>query len=112
MISKINLFTGIPIPSVDEWSQTLIATGGCRIERIVSKGHVSAPGFWYDQAWDEWVALLQGQAVLTIDGQQHRIELSVGDCLLIPAHTRHRVEWTDPAVETIWLAVHLTQPTQ
>jgi cupin 2 domain-containing protein len=27
----------------------------------------------------------------------------------IPAHRKHRVEWTDPNQPTIWLAVHYSQ---
>ena len=33
--------------------------------------------------------------------------LRPGDWVVIPAHCQHRVAWTDPAAETLWLAVHL-----
>jgi len=50
--------------------------------------------------------LLQGRATLAYQNEAEPIHLQVGDYLLIPAHCRHRVEWTDPAIETLWLAIH------
>ena len=87
-----------------EVTETLCASPGVRIERIVSTGQASPPGFWYDQAQDEWVALLQGQAELMWYDGRRRI-LRPGDWLLIPAHERHRVAWTSPDQPCIWLAV-------
>lgn len=85
----------------------VIQTGkGVRIERIVSKGHVSPEGFWYDQENSEWVLVLQGGAVLLMEGATDSISLGPGDYLNIPAHARHRVEWTDPDRETVWLAIY------
>lgn len=75
------------------------------IERIVSKGHRSPPGFWYDQDFDEWVLVLRGAAILRLAGSRRKIRLKAGDYLLIPAHKRHRVEWTHPKKPTIWLAI-------
>lgn len=78
---------------------------GVRIERIISAGQVSPPGFWYDQAQNEWVLLLQGQAELTWeDGSV--VSLQKGEWLFIPAHMRHRVSWTSSEPPCIWLAVH------
>lgn len=84
----------------------ILAQGpGVRIERIVSFGHVSPPGFWYDQEQEEWVCLLQGRARLAWEnGKQQEIE--TGDWLLIPAHARHRVEYVSTDPPCIWLAVH------
>ena len=77
---------------------------GPRIERIVSEGHVSPEGFWYDQDEPEWVALLQGTAELEFeDGRRHPME--AGDWLAIPAHERHRVAYTSSAPPCVWLAV-------
>jgi cupin 2 domain-containing protein len=84
----------------------VLATGSCKIERIVSMGGVSPHGFWYDQERDEWVMVVEGRARLLFDGSTESVELACGDCINIPAHTRHRVEWTDPEVRTVWLAVH------
>jgi cupin 2 domain-containing protein len=72
----------------------------------VSRGHTSPEGFWYDQEEHEWILLLKGGAILLFENQQCSISLGPGDYLDIPAHIRHRVEWTDPDQETVWLAVH------
>jgi cupin 2 domain-containing protein len=106
MIAKTNLFQGIPASSAEEWIQTVSAGPHCRIERIVSWGQASPPGFWYDQTWDEWVLLLRGHARLQFAESAVEVDLTMGDALFIPAHLRHRVVWTDPAAVTIWLAVH------
>ena len=75
-----------------------------RIERIVSHGHSSPEGFWYDQDQHEFVVLLQGAARLRFEVGV--IEMQPGSFIDIPAHQRHRVEWTSPDEPTIWLAVH------
>ena len=77
-----------------------------RIERIVSTGQASPPGFWYDQDWGEWVVLLSGAARLRLAEEAEARRLAPGDWVDIPAHCRHRVEWTDPDQPTVWLAVH------
>jgi cupin 2 domain-containing protein len=74
-----------------------------RIERIVSHGHASPGGFWYDQDRHEWVVVLTGAARLRFDDDI--VELKPGDFATIPAHTKHRVEWTTPDEPTVWLAV-------
>jgi cupin 2 domain-containing protein len=35
-----------------------------------------------------------------------RVTLLPGDYIFIPAHERHRVEWTAEHEETVWLALH------
>jgi len=84
---------------------TVLASGAdVRVERIVSRGHVSPPDFWYDQEEHEWVLVGAGRARVSFeDGEQ--LELGPGDYVNIPAHCRHRVDWTDPDTDTIWLAV-------
>ena len=89
-----------------EFVERLAQGGGARVERIVSHGHASPPGFWYDQPETEWVLLVAGRARLRFHPDRI-VELEPGDHLLIPAHERHRVEWTDPDGATIWLAVFL-----
>jgi cupin 2 domain-containing protein len=85
---------------------TLLAAGGGRVERIASLAQADPPGAWYDQGADEFVLLLAGAARLGFaDGTERA--LAPGDWAVIPAGCRHRVAWTDPAVETLWLAVHL-----
>ena len=101
-----NIFTKIPIELPDEIIEPLIETQHCVIERIVSKGHTSPNNFWYDQAKNEWVIVLKGQARLRFAEDDQVVEMRTGDYVNIPTHCKHRVEWTDPNGETIWLAVH------
>lgn len=74
-----------------------------RIERIVSLGHTSPDGFWYDQDEHEWVIVLKGAA--TVRFEDAVMTLEAGEFVNIPAHRKHRVEWTKPGEPTIWLAV-------
>ena len=87
---------------------TLAEIPGGKIERIVSTGQASPPGYWYDQDETEWVFLIAGSAGLLIEGEGAARVLGAGDFVEIPAHVRHRVEWTDARKPTIWLAVHFT----
>lgn len=108
MISNIgHLFAGIPDALPAEQFDTLLQTGACRLERIISIGHATPPGEWYDQDGDEWVALLQGQARLRFADEVAARLLTPGDYVWIPAHCRHRVEWTSKNPPAIWLALHL-----
>jgi cupin 2 domain-containing protein len=100
-----NIFTDLPAGLPDELVQVLLSGPGLSIERIVSLGHASPEGFWYDQEDGEWVLLLKGAARLRFEGEEP-IELQPGSFVNIPAHRRHRVEWTDPGEPTVWLAVH------
>lgn len=106
MTAVANLFADLPSSLPVELVQTLSAAPGVRVERIVSHGHTSPPGYWYDQPQHEWVALLTGAARLLFEGDEGPIEMRPGDHLTIPAHRRHRVEWTTPDGPTVWLAVH------
>ena len=100
-----NLLRELPEASGGEVIDTLVAAPGLRIERIVSHGEASPPGFWYDQPQAEFVVLLEGAAQLRFADEPTARILGPGDCLAIAAHRRHRVEWTDPARPTVWLAV-------
>lgn len=105
-----NLLHDVPVHAEGEVFTDLLtwqATGSVRIERIVSNGQASPPGFWYYSADDEWVLVISGSAEVEIDdGTVHT--LGAGDWLQLPAHCRHRVARTDAAQPTIWLAVHVT----
>lgn len=103
----MNLFRDIPSTLTEELFTVLAESRSVKIERIVSDGHASPEGFWYDQAQHEWVLLLSGSAVLSVEKENavERVELAPGDPLLIPAHQRHRVESTASSEKTIWLAV-------
>jgi len=96
----------VPTNLPDEAITTLAELPGARIERIVSTGQASPPGFWYDQDHTELVVLLVGSAGLLIEGEDAPRILRHGDFVEIPPHARHRVEWTDATQPTIWLAVH------
>lgn len=100
-----NLFTDLPDDLSKEFIETLAEGKNTRIERIVSNGQSSPEGFWYDQEQDEWIVVLKGEATLLIEGVEEPVHLQVGDHLLIPAHQKHRVDWTSPVEPTIWLAV-------
>ena len=90
---------------MNEAVEVLLSRPGMRIERIVSLGEASPPGFWYDQHEGEWVVLLSGAARLRFEDESEARLLTPGDCLDIAPHRRHRVDWTDPATPTVWLAV-------
>lgn len=101
-----NLFASLPMDTSNEKFDDLLDVPGLRIERIVSHGHASPPGFWYEQDHDEWVMVLQGSASLRIEGCDTPVELKRGDHYWLPAGLKHRVESTASDGPTIWLAVH------
>lgn len=100
-----NLFHHLPTELPEELVEVLVDGIQVRIERIVSTGHASPSGFWYDQDESEWVVLLQGAARLQWDGATEPLDLAPGDWVNIPAGVRHRVQWTTAAEPTVWLAV-------
>ncbi|MGF1688158.1 cupin domain-containing protein [Photobacterium japonica] len=100
-----NVFTMIPDVLPQELMEDIVSGQQMRIERIVSKGHTTPSDEWYDQDEHEWVMVLQGQGRIVFEEGTREVELGVGDHINIPAHQRHRVSWTTPDTETIWLAV-------
>ncbi len=100
-----NIFQDIPEGLKQELVERLLERDTIRIERIVSRGQSSPSDFWYDQDEHEWVLVLAGKAELQIDGLEEPVILNPGDTYHIPAHTKHRVAYTEPNHETIWLAV-------
>jgi cupin 2 domain-containing protein len=101
-----NLLSNLPATLADEALEVLAEASDIRIERIVSRGHASPAGMWYDQPQTEFVVLIAGEAHLEFEGEAHPRELRAGDFLTIPAHCRHRVAWTTLETPTVWLAVH------
>lgn len=101
-----NLFSVMPSSAAEEQFSELLTMPGLKIERIVSNGQASAPGFWYDQGWTEWVLLLSGSAAVEFEGEAAPRELVPGSYLHIAPGRRHRVAWTSPYGPTVWLAVH------
>lgn len=98
-----NIFDDLPQNLPKEVVQTLIRADDMRIERIISHGHASPADFWYDQPQHEWVIVLKGEARLQFEDGV--IEMNPGDFVNIPAHQKHRVDWTTPGEPTVWLGV-------
>ena len=106
-----NLLADVPTALAEEQLRVLLEAPGVRIERIVSTGQASPPGFWYDQDQAEFVLVVAGRAGLLIEGEAVARALGPGSYVHLPAHCRHRVEWTDVATPTVWLAVHFDDRT-
>ncbi len=101
-----NLFQDLPEGVTEEMSEALLDTRQFRLERILSEGQKTPPGEWYDQDTSEWVILLSGEAGVLFEGEAETSVMRPGDYVHIPAHKRHRVEWTDAKQKTVWLALH------
>ena len=102
-----NFFESIPETLNKELIETIFEKGNdFKIERIISKGQVSPKDFWYNQSTNEWLIVLQGNALLRFEKEPDLILLKKGDFLNIKAYEKHRVEWTDENVTTLWLAIH------
>ena len=106
MTQAASLLDDLPSDLSKELFTTIIQANNLRIERIVSQGHASPPGFWYDQEENELVIVLEGGAAVQFEGDPEPVELRQGSYLNIPAHARHRVASTDPNQKTLWLAIH------
>lgn len=100
-----NIFESIPDNIEDEVFDLIAQNKNTKIERIISRGHASPANGWYNQEKDEWVMILKGEAIISFENSEE-INLKAGDYLTISAHTKHKVKWTDPNTETVWLAVH------
>lgn len=104
MTSPTNLFADLPSHLPDELFTTLLDGDHIRIARIVSHGQASPEEFWYDQDQHEWILLLKGATRLQFESEI--ITLQPGNFVNIPAHEKHRVDWTTPDEPTVWLAIH------
>ena len=101
----MNIFNEIPKDLKDELFEDIIKTENLKIERIVSYGHTSPKSGWYEQKENEWVIVLKGEAILSFENSDD-VKLNSGDYINIPAFQKHKVSWTLPNAETIWLAIH------
>jgi cupin 2 domain-containing protein len=101
-----NILANLPTKLPDERFDELLRGDGFRLERIVSTGQATPAEQWYDQDHAEWVLVLRGSAQLQFEGEAEAVALGPGDYVLIPAHCRHRVQWTDDCESTVWLALH------
>ncbi len=100
-----NIFESIPDNLTEEVFELIVQSSTVKIERIVSRGHCSPESGWYDQDKNEWIVVMKGEAIICFEDNK-KVNLKSGSHLNIPAHLKHRVKWTDPDVETIWLTVH------
>ncbi len=100
-----NIFKQIPDNLDKEVFEQLIQSEDVKVERIISKGHSTEPDYWYNQEQNEWVIVLQGEAILSFQAGDD-IHMKAGDYVNIPAYQKHRVKWTTTDTETIWLAIH------
>ncbi|MGU7769195.1 cupin domain-containing protein [Burkholderia sp. MR1-5-21] len=101
-----NLFSSEGERSGGERIDLLVTGPRLNVERIVSMGHASPEGFWYDDSRAEWVVLLSGAAVLEFEENATRLEMRPGDYVLIEPHCRHRVAWTHAEAQSVWLAIY------
>ena len=99
-----NIFQNIPSNLTQEFFETLLESENIKIERIISYGEGSPKEGWYDQETNEWVVLLEGEAMLAFEGREN-LHMHTGDSINIPAHTKHKVLWTQKDAKTIWLTV-------
>jgi cupin 2 domain-containing protein len=104
-VKNIYADTGRPQDPGREYTEDLLAVQDLRIERIISRGHVSPPDFWYEQQTNEWVLVARGRASLEFEGGR-MVHLAEGDCLFLPAGMKHRVTYTSKNPECTWVAVH------
>jgi cupin 2 domain-containing protein len=100
-----NFLSDIPDIVTEEIFDEIISNQVFKLERIISDGHASPENFWYDQDKNEFVLLISGTAEIQYDDGQ-KFSMKKGDYFIIPAHQKHRVEWTDKHQKTVWLALH------
>ena len=101
----MNIFSEIPKDLKEEIFEDIIKTNNLKIERIISHGHTSPKTGWYESEQNEWVIVLKGEAILSFENSED-VRLNAGDYINIPALKKHKVSWTLPNEETIWLAIH------
>ncbi len=99
-----NFFSLLPERFEKEVCEVLAKSENVRIERIISKGHISPDKGWYEQVENEWVIVLEGSGIILFDTGVE-VNLRKGDYINIPSHTKHKVSWIDPNIVTIWLAI-------
>ncbi|KQV88620.1 cupin [Massilia sp. Root351] len=100
-MTPANLFADAAPPPEGERFEALLSHKGLLVERIVSSSKIASQEYVQEQ--DEWVVLLQGEALLQVDGES--VQLKSGDYLFIPSRTPHTVLSVSDGA--LWLAVHL-----
>ncbi|MBT5485218.1 MAG: cupin domain-containing protein [Gammaproteobacteria bacterium] len=102
-----NVLADIPSQIPQELEQVFLENDNVLIKRIVSKGQKSPASEWYEQSDNEWVLVLQGEAILEFENGED-LHMQQGAFCFIPAQQKHRVKWTAEDEVTIWLAIHFT----
>ncbi len=105
-VNANNIYENIPESLPEELDEVISGKDNVRIERILSRGHSTPGNYWYDQKQNEYVILLKGEAGLLFEDGDDVLVLRPGDYVNIPAGVKHRVDWTSPDEDTVWLAVH------
>lgn len=99
-----NIFNSNSEKINEEVLENLIKTDSFLLERIISEGHTTPEGYFYDQKQNEFVLLLKGFAKIAFEDCE--VELKEGDYLIIPAHKKHRVTYTSEKEKTFWLTLY------
>lgn len=86
----------------EEYTETMLSGDNWRLERIISRGHVSPEGFWYEQNEDEWGrgAPRRGRNHV---GRRNEMHVKKRRKRAYSAKCRHRVSRTSENPECIWL---------
>ena len=103
-MTKKSILKDIPKDLKDEFFEDILVSENLQIERIVSYGHTSPKEGWHNQNKNEWVILIDGEAIISFKDSDD-IKLKKGDYLNIERNVEHKVSWTKPKSETIWLAI-------
>ena len=85
--------------------EILIERGNIKIKRITSPKNFKSEIFIQEE--DEWVMVIQGSAELDIAGR--KVKISEGEHIFIPRKTYHQILKTSDEIETVWLAVYLSE---
>lgn len=100
-VARGRLLDSSSAPADGERVDEVVRVGELLVEQILSAVPDTPVEFLQDH--DEWVLVLDGGAVLEVDGEV--LELGPGDWVLLPAGAPHRL--LDNARGTNWLALHL-----
>src|SRR6202023_263155 len=86
----MNLLSSLPDARTAEQTETLLTRPGMRVERIVSLGQTSPPGFWYDQPQANGCWCLPAPPSCGLPTSPRRACCGPA----IGSHRRHRIDWT------------------
>jgi cupin 2 domain-containing protein len=96
-----------PAPAVGEDIDALVDVNGVAIEHIHS-GAVSGP-IDYLQDHHEWVLVVQGDAVLEVDGTV--VAMGDGDWVVLPAGVAHQLVSVEPGTRWLTVRIPAVEPT-